>query len=1210
MKHFLQTIILIVLFIATKTEISAQKPELVTQTGHLDSIYALAISPDKKYLASAGVDKTIIIWDIAKGKQLYSLKGHSQWIFSLDFNNDGYLLASGSADGTVKIWDVVRGIKIEEISLQPFEIKCVAFSSDGNTLAVAGEDKVIKLWDVKTKKLKADLTGHDAAVSNVAFSPNNKYLVSISRDKTLRLWNLETMKVEQQVKFEPRFETLAYSLNGNFVAVAGIGEFVGFWNFKTGNLEIKPSPKEIDFVKSLAYVSDKELAIVDTGLSIWNYENGDLKKVGDSVTGSGSNALAISRDKKLLAFNDGQHIKFFDLNTKQPKEFKGGFGNIYGVTFGLNNPYLFASVNNNLGMWGNYLGVEDTEIYSMMAKIAGRNRVFIPAVNSLALVEEDESGAGLPDIVMINIADGTRRILKAHNKAIDSITINPGGDILASSSKDGTVKLWDMKNITVQTPIRILQETADFIEFSPDGRLLATVGSGWTIKLWDTVNWNYKTINNVYGRIVFSPDSKTIGVYKRDELKLIEISTLKVRSFNLDSTPRDYKTKVFNVQAITSLFTEIATILERPPLSFSQDSKLVASQEINRATGDYRIKVWNIETGEALYNLPRHSATIPSISFSPKNGVMASGSWDKSIKLWNAKEGSEIATIIPLNDKKWVIYTPDGRFDTNTDLEDDDIIHWSIPGNSLNTLPLDVFIRDYYEPKLFERLINCTEQDICKQEFRETRSLSELNIVRPNVKITDVSLPDANLEVSVTVEVSKASGLVEKGNGQQITRTTDVYDLRLFRDKQLVGNAPFDGAEKIEQRKAEIENSEWKSKFETELKVWRGSTKVKLNSQTGKQTLSFKVQLQKGKDASDVKFTAYAFNEDRVKSETAKYEWMAEQKAKLPKADSNVKRRAYIFSIGVNDSNPSTELIHAASDAFQFQNVVPEKLNQTGVYEVVPIQLITADDNGKLVVNATKQNIHTVFDLLAGKDVPLELKRKIPNYEQIKKSTPDDLIIITYSGHGYSGKNSDFHLVLSDSDGKSLQDWSNSNLLISGEELALWLRDIEMNEMVLVIDACQSASAVESLDFKPGPLGSRGFGQIAYDKRLRILVAAQADYNALESDGEIKGGLLTYVLLDEGLVAGKADSEKDGKIMLNEWLEYGESRVPSLFKEVIKKNEETLVEGRKKGLVWKTLNNNKNFNAEQQTALQRASFFNFSRQNSDIWLFNTNMNEK
>jgi hypothetical protein len=100
--------------------------------------------------------------------------------------------------------------------------------------------------------------------------------------------------------------------------------------------------------------------------------------------------------------------------------------------------------------------------------------------------------------------------------------------------------------------------------------------------------------------------------------------------------------------------------------------------------------------------------------------------------------------------------------------------------------------------------------------------------------------------------------------------------------------------------------------------------------------------------------------------------------------------------------------------------------------------------------------------------------------------------------------------------------------------------------MVLIIDACHSAAVVEQPWFKPGPMGSRGLGQLAYDKRMRVLAASQANDFAIEASG-IGHGLLTYALTIDGLESGKADHQpKNRKIELGEWLAWGVQRVPKL----------------------------------------------------------------
>jgi hypothetical protein len=79
-------------------------------------------------------------------------------------------------------------------------------------------------------------------------------------------------------------------------------------------------------------------------------------------------------------------------------------------------------------------------------------------------------------------------------------------------------------------------------------------------------------------------------------------------------------------------------------------------------------------------------------------------------------------------------------------------------------------------------------------------------------------------------------------------------------------------------------------------------------------------------------------------------------------------------------------------------------------------------------------------------------------------------------------------------------------------------------------------------------MGSRGLGQLAYDKGMRILAASKSAQSAIELGGTINQGLLSYALVQEGLEEGLADYDpKDGKILLSEWLAYGAQEVPKLF---------------------------------------------------------------
>lgn len=163
---------------------------------------------------------------------------------------------------------------------------------------------------------------------------------------------------------------------------------------------------------------------------------------------------------------------------------------------------------------------------------------------------------------------------------------------------------------------------------------------------------------------------------------------------------------------------------------------------------------------------------------------------------------------------------------------------------------------------------------------------------------------------------------------------------------------------------------------------------------------------------------------------------------------------------------------------------------------------------------------------------------------------PNDLVIVSFSGHGHAGPGGRFYLIPSDA-GKGVSDHagnlradpaSRTRLLsesISSDDLSRWFRDVDAGQIVLIVDACQSAAVLGGEGFKPGPMGSRGLGQLTYDKGLTILAATQADNVALES-GKVGQGLLTYALTHDGLERMAADWQpKDGRIDLREWLKYG-----------------------------------------------------------------------
>ena len=163
--------------------------------GHADAILAAEVSPDGKTLATAGYDRQVILWDLAKLTPVRTLKDHTDAVYALAFSPDGKTLASAGADRTVKLWDVATGTKGKTLSDATAELYAVAFSPDGSTLFAAGVDRSIRAWRVAEKDapLVNSAFAHDAAVLRLVASADGKTLVSSGEDRDVKLWDLATL---------------------------------------------------------------------------------------------------------------------------------------------------------------------------------------------------------------------------------------------------------------------------------------------------------------------------------------------------------------------------------------------------------------------------------------------------------------------------------------------------------------------------------------------------------------------------------------------------------------------------------------------------------------------------------------------------------------------------------------------------------------------------------------------------------------------------------------------------------------------------------------------------------------------------------------------------------------------------------------------------------------------------------------------------------
>ncbi|KAE8389669.1 hypothetical protein BDV23DRAFT_184267 [Aspergillus alliaceus] len=252
---------------------------------------------------------------------------------------------------------------------------------------------------------------------------------------------------------------------------------------------------------------------------------------------------------------------------------------------------------------------------------------------------------------------GELQTLEGHSGLVQSVAFSPNGQLLASGSYDNTIKLWDPSTGDLHQTIEGHSHWVQSVAFSSDSQLLASSSWDYTIKLWDPSTGELRqTLEGHSGEVnmaAFLPDSQLLASCSRDKtIKLWNPSTGK-----LHLTLKGHSGEVNSV-------------------TFSSDSQLLAScsrdktiKLWNPSTGKLHLtlkghsgELWNPSTGKLHLTLKGHSGEVNSVAFSPDSQLLASSSWDKTIKLWDPSTGKLYQTLE--GHSAWVqsvAFSPDGQ---------------------------------------------------------------------------------------------------------------------------------------------------------------------------------------------------------------------------------------------------------------------------------------------------------------------------------------------------------------------------------------------------------------------------------------------------------------------------------------------------------------------------------------------------------------------